>query len=64
MAEPKIIYCPSCGRRVSKWDGRSSINVIANCKKCNKIVVYHVVNGRIEVKPIPQRTSSSGTAFY
>lgn len=63
MAEPKTIYCPSCGRRVSQYDGRSTINVIARCKKCRKRVVYHVDTGETEVKPIPPRTTSSGMTF-
>ena len=64
MAEPKIIYCPRCNRRVAQWDGRSSINVIANCRKCNKRIVYHVDTMETEVKDIPPRVSSSGMTFY
>lgn len=63
MAEPKTIYCPSCGRKVSTWDGRSSINVISNCKKCRKRVVFHIDTGKTEIKPIPQRNQSSGMRF-
>lgn len=61
--EPKTIYCPRCGRKVATYDGRSTINVIARCKKCRKRVVYHVDTGETEIKPIPPRTTSSGMTF-
>lgn len=64
MAEPKTIYCPRCGRKVATYDGRSTINVIANCKKCKERVVYHVDTGETEIKPIPPRNTSSGMTFY
>ena len=64
MAEPKTIYCPRCGRKVAIWDGRSIINVIANCKKCNKRIVYHVDTGETERKDIPPRNCTSGMTFY
>ena len=63
MSDKITIYCPKCGRRVAAWDGRSSINVIANCKKCRKRVVFHVDTGRTEIKDIPLRVSSSGMSF-
>ena len=64
MAEPKTIYCPRCGRKVTTWDGRSTMNISAKCKKCNKLVVYDVENEKTEIKAIPQRVTSSGTRFY
>lgn len=64
MAEPKRIYCPRCKRRVSKWDGRSSMNVIANCKRCKKRVVFYVNSQETKVTEIPQRNTSSGLVFY
>ena len=64
MAEPKTIYCPKCGRKVATWDGRSTINISAKCKKFNKLVVYDVENEKLEIKNIPQRTTSSGMIFY
>ena len=64
MSEPKTIYCPKCGRKVATWDGRSTINILAKCKKCNKLVVYDVENGKSEIKAIPQRATSSGMRFY
>lgn len=59
----KIIYCPRCGRKVATWDGRTSINLIVNCKKCKKRVVYHVSTGETEIKNIPPRKCSSGLTF-
>ena len=64
MAEPKTIYCPKCGRKVATWDGRSTINIVIKCKKCNKLVVYDVENEKVKIKEIPQRTTSSGMRFY
>ena len=63
MSNPKNIYCPKCGRKSGTWDGKSTINVICKCKKCNKRIVYHVVNGVTEIKEIPPRQSSSGLNF-
>lgn len=64
MKKPKTIYCPQCGRAIIHYDGRSTINLIANCKKCRKRIVYHVDSGETEVKPIPDRNCSSGMTFY
>lgn len=63
MTEPKTIYCPRCGRKVAVWDGRFSMNISVNCKKCRKRVVYHVDTGTTELKKIVQRTTSSGMMF-
>ena len=63
MSEPKTIYCPRCGRKVAVWDGRSSMNVSVNCKKCRKRVVYYVDTRTTELKKIVQRTTSSGMTF-
>lgn len=63
MTEPKTIYCPRCGRKVATWDGRSSMNISVNCKKCRKRVVYHVDTETTELKKIVQRTTSSGMTF-
>lgn len=66
MAESKkkTIYCPSCKRRVATWNGQSIINLIINCKKCKKRIVYHVDTGETEIKNIPPRNTSSGMTFY
>ena len=63
MNEQKTIYCPKCGRKVGTYDGRSTINRILKCRKCNKKVVYYVDDGRTEIKPFPKRTCSSGITF-
>lgn len=64
ILEPKIIYCPKCGRKVCIWDRKSTIHPIAKCKKCNKLVVYRIDTGETEMKPIPKRNCSSGLTFY
>lgn len=63
MCSPKIIYCGKCNRKVGTWDGKSTINVICVCKKCNKKVVYHVDNGTTEVKDRNPRPNSSSVNF-
>ena len=64
MLEPKTIYFPKCGRKVATWDGRSTINIVDNCKKCRKRVIYHVDTEKTEIKDMPPRETSSGTRFY
>ena len=64
MAEPKTIYCPRCGRKVTTLDCSSANNISVKCKKCNKLVVYNVENENVEIKEIPQRETSSGLRFY
>lgn len=63
MTEPKTIYCPRCGHVVSHYDGRSKANVIANCRKCRKRIVYHIDTEETEIKAIPPRNTSSGMTF-
>ena len=64
MEKQKTIYCPICGRKVATWDGRSTFNISAKCKKCKKLVVYNVENEETKIKEIPQRETSSGMRFY
>ena len=64
MAEPKVIYCPMCHRRVAQWDGKSTINIVVHCKKCRKRIIYDVITEEIEMKKIPPRKTSSGMTFY
>ena len=59
----KTIYCPKCHRKVGTYDGRSTMNKICKCKKCNKRVVYHAIERKTEIKPIPLRNCSSGMTF-
>ena len=56
----KSVFCPRCDRKVATWDGRSTIDVIVNCRKCNRQVIYRVDSGETELKKIPARGSSSG----
>lgn len=60
MSEPKNIYCPKCSRKLGKWDGKSTINVICKCSNCNKRVVYHVDTGETQIKDRDPRKQSSG----
>ena len=60
----KNIYCPLCGQKVARYDGHAKMNVIVNCKKCNKQVVYVVRTGITQTRPIPPRATSSGVRFY
>lgn len=64
MSRPKNIYCPTCGKKVGKWDGRSTMSYITRCDFCKKRIVYHVSTGKTESKPLPPREYSSGLAFY
>lgn len=58
------IYCPRCERLVGTYDGKSRINPQIKCKHCNKLVVYDIVSGIPEIKPLPQRMCGSGVRFY
>lgn len=64
MAEPKNIYCPQCGSKVAKWDGKAKIDIVANCRYCHKRVIYRIATDTTEIKRIPQRGESSGMTFY
>lgn len=63
MAEPKTIYCPKCGRKVGTYDGKSQMNLVTSCKHCKKQVVYYIETKETKLKPLPQRTTSSGMTF-
>jgi hypothetical protein len=63
MAEVMKIYCPKCNRRVGAWDGRSKINVIVNCKNCNKRIIFDVDTQETTMKSIPLRGTSGGKSF-
>lgn len=64
MNQPKIIFCPKCKRKVATYDGKSTIDVISRCYKCNKRVIYHIETGVTELKKRPPRNCSSGISFY
>lgn len=63
MPKARIINCPNCKVAVAKYDGKSSINVIARCGKCRKRVVYHIDTGETELKEMQSRNSSSGVTY-
>ena len=47
---PKTIYCPRCGRKVATHDGRSTMNISVECRKCHKKVVFYPENGKTKFK--------------
>ena len=63
MKEPVKVYCPKCGRYVGTYDGESSVNLITRCKYCRKQVVYDIKTKETKIKPLPQRTTSSGMTY-
>ena len=64
MAEPKTIYCPLCGRKVSVWDGKRTINIVEKCYKCKKLIIFDVEKRKTKIRSIPQRETSSGMRLY
>ena len=58
--QKKSVYCPNCNGKVATWDGRSTIDIVVNCRKCNKRVIYRVATGETEINRIPIRGTSSG----
>lgn len=55
-----VICCPYCGKSVARYDGKGLIDVVADCKKCEKRIIYHIKDKSIETKKIPKRATSSG----
>lgn len=47
---PKTIYCPRCGRKVATHDGRSTMNISVECRKCHKKVVFLSGEWKDEIK--------------
>lgn len=64
MENPKKIYCPRCKRKTMEYDGRSTINPIAKCRKCQKLVVYDIEKDEVYIKDVPKRDQASGMRFY
>lgn len=64
MGEAKTIYCPLCNRKVMHHDGKGTINLMAECRKCERLVVYDIEKDEVLVKAVPHRTTSSGMRFY
>ena len=63
MARPKSIFCPRCNRRVAFYDGKTKVNVSADCRKCKKRVIYCIDRDEAILKDIPARKTSSGLTF-
>lgn len=57
------IYCPKCNRRVASWDGKSTINIVAKCEKCKKLVVFRPDTMTTIQKDLPYRATSSGMTY-
>ncbi len=64
MGSEKVIYCPKCKRKVTKWDGKATINPLARCKNCNVMVMYDIRNDVTKIIDKPVRSQSSGLTFY
>lgn len=64
VGEPKKIYCPKCGRKAGVYNGHSTINYIAKCKKCKLLVVYNPNENRVRNEKEPERTCASGKRYY
>lgn len=60
----KKIYCPRCSRKLGMWDGKTQTNVIVDCRKCKKQIIYNPAIGNREVKNIPPRNTASGVTFH
>ena len=58
-----LIYCPHCRKRVARWDGKSTSNVVVKCPHCRKQIVYHVDTGVTKRMDAPARRCSSGVSF-
>ena len=56
--------CPNCGRKVGTYDGRGTMNIVCRCNKCVKRVIYYPETGKIEIKKLPVRETSSGMTFF
>lgn len=49
------IFCPQCNSHTGTYDGRSTIDKIVKCKKCNKLVIYRTETGKTENRPVPKK---------
>lgn len=61
--EYMVICCPSCKKSVARYDLKGEIDVVADCKRCNLRITYHVDTKKITTKKIPQKATSSGLTF-
>lgn len=60
----KSILCPNCNGFLTKADEDERQIIKIACRKCNKWIWVNLKTKRCEVKRIPERTTSSGKAFY
>ena len=63
MSELKI-YCPRCGKQIFKSYDFIGSYLERKCEKCKKLVTYDADTGRIVMRKIPERNTSSGMRFY
>lgn len=61
--EYMVICCPCCGKSVARYDMKGTVDVVADCKRCNLRITYHVGTKEITTKKIPQKNTSSGMTF-
>ena len=64
LENKKSILCPKCGRKVGTWDCKSTGTNLYVCHKCKAGVSFNGKTEETELKPYPQRTTSSGAVFY
>lgn len=60
----KNIYCPKCGGKVATWDGKTTMNIEVDCRKCNKRIIYYPTTDEAIIKDMPYRMASSGMRFF
>ena len=60
---PLTIYCPKCNKKVATWDGRTTMNLVAKCVTCRKLVVFTPETKATTYKNLPFRATSSGKTF-
>ena len=58
------VFCPKCMTKVTTYDGRATINIMARCKKCRKRIIYNVETKETTRVEIPQNLTSSGKMLF
>lgn len=58
------IYCPKCGRQIFNANDFGSSFLERKCEKCKKLVSYDSDTGRVVMRDVPSRNTSSGMRFY
>lgn len=59
-----IVYCPGCGRMLFDRQNYTESFMQKKCNKCKKLITYNPEDGRVIMKDIPPRNTSSGCRFY